>query len=60
MFIIVYEKRGRVIVFKNEKAFRDLGSGFLMTYTFKRRLMTTTYHLDVLIEEAVRVIRRLY
>jgi hypothetical protein len=37
----VYEKRGRVIVFKNEKAFRDLGSGFLMTYTFKRKLMYT-------------------
>jgi len=27
-------KRGRVIVFKNEKAFRDLGSGFnIMTLT---------------------------
>ena len=25
----------------NEKAFRDLGSEFLMTYTFKRKLMFT-------------------
>ena len=24
---------------KNEKTFRDRGSGFLMTYTFKRKLM---------------------
>ena len=31
--------KDRVIVFKNEKTFRDLGSGFLMTYTFKRKLM---------------------
>ena len=25
----------------NEKTFRDRGSGFLMTYTFKRKLMFT-------------------
>ena len=25
----------------NEKTFRDLGSGFLMTYTFKRKLTFT-------------------
>ena len=28
-----------MIVFKYEKTFRDRGSEFLMTYTFKRKLM---------------------
>jgi hypothetical protein len=28
-----------VVSILNEKAFRDRGSGFLMTYTFKRKLM---------------------
>ena len=31
--------KGRMLL--NEKTFRDLGSGFLMTYTFKRKLMFT-------------------
>ena len=31
-------RKGRKFLI-NEKAFRDLGSGFLMTYTFKRKLM---------------------
>jgi len=31
--------KGRMLL--NEKAFRDRGSGFLMTYTFKRKLMFT-------------------
>ena len=30
-----------VVSILNEKAFRDRGSGFLMTYTFKRKLMFT-------------------
>jgi hypothetical protein len=33
----------------NEKTFRDPGSGFLMTYTFKRKLMFTNKsprHID--------------
>jgi len=32
---IVYEKRGRVIVFKNEKTFRDRGSGLIMKKIFE-------------------------
>ena len=31
--------KGRMLL--NEKAFSDRGSGFLMTYTFKRKLMFT-------------------